>query len=549
MRMPSLDNASSATMRVVQQSRLITPGRLAALALAWLVVILAVAGVWRVARNSVLEEVRSKARDTAAFLASSLDAGQLSGIRRPEDTSTTAFQAIWAILKRAEQTYPDVRYVYTLRPNPARGPDSWEFIVDAQPFAEDLNGNGVIDADEQPALPGTLYDGSDIPALKEALARPSAARDFYTDPWGTLISGYAPVRDAVTSETVAVLGVDVTRASVLAKFRLVDLAAAGSLAVLLAAITAAMLALFGKSQALDLIQQLDERVREKNEQLVAAVAQLRERERIMEQELALARDVQAHLLPSAFPFPDELRFATAYRACSMIGGDLFDVFPVTNHAVAFYIADVSGHGVSAALITAIFKAGADSCRERVASAAREAPGGWLPESASQREPLVVAFMDEMNRCMVEAARPGTFITCLFGLMGLDDGVMSLANAGHTRPIVYRAAEGEAEELRVPSNIALGIMPGFEFEVMHARLHRGDKLLLYTDGISERRNADGLEFGRESLMAVVETLGREDAEGLAAGVMAAADSFGSTVEAHDDQSLLVMEYLERPAPAV
>jgi PAS domain S-box-containing protein len=287
------------------------------------------------------------------------------------------------------------------------------------------------------------------------------------------------------------------------------------------------------------LQQANEIVQEKNDILGRTVYELRERERIMAEELELAQEVQMHFLPKVFPFCDELTFAAQYRSCSKIGGDLYDAFKLGNRTVGFYIADASGHGISAALVTAVLKVSFERFRQH------QPPNGHDP--ASVVNPLedkwrLSTFMGALNKALSETIPDTAFVTFQFGILHLDTGRLLLANAGHVPPIVYDNGNGEIREVAVPSNLPLGMLPSWKYEIAETMLPPGHKLIVYTDGLTEQMNGQLEEFGKDNLLAAIKQHGHLAPEELLGQITETASEFTGESEAIDDQSMLVIDYV-------
>jgi sigma-B regulation protein RsbU (phosphoserine phosphatase) len=200
--------------------------------------------------------------------------------------------------------------------------------------------------------------------------------------------------------------------------------------------------------------------RQINQQLQQAYQQI-------EMDLKLARRLQASFLPRTLPEVGPVRFAVHYRPCGQVGGDFYDVFRLDENHVGFYVADAMGHGVPASLLT-IFLKKAVQPKEVTGSRYRLVP----PEEVLAR----------LNRELMEqqlAQMP--FITMVYGLLDCRDGRLRLARAAHPYP-VYVPRTGDAQQWQSPGTL-LGVFEA-EFPAQHRQLHPGDKLLLFTDGISQ-----------------------------------------------------------------
>lgn len=241
-----------------------------------------------------------------------------------------------------------------------------------------------------------------------------------------------------------------------------------------------------------------------------------------ERELALARDVQQHLLPSSFPPLGRVEVEVLSQPSKQLGGDYYDVLPVDDRHHGFVIADVSGKGAPAALMMA-------SCR---ASLRLCAPGELSPAAVLRR----------VNRALQPDMPPGMYITLFYGILNLDTLSLRFCRAGHEPALLLRASGGPAELLG-DGGMALGMVPDDLFEETLAEgravLAPGDMLSLYTDGITEACNVGGEEFGRDRL---ADTLRRNQSESLAE-ILRRADrylrQFCTLAPRHDDRALLLV----------
>jgi phosphoserine phosphatase RsbU/P len=216
----------------------------------------------------------------------------------------------------------------------------------------------------------------------------------------------------------------------------------------------------------------------------------------MDADLALARGVQQALLPQTYPvFPagarpadSLLQFAHRWIPSEKVAGDLFDVFAVTDKMAGVFICDVMGHGVRAALVTALLRG---LLREQRPLASR--PGDMLAE------------LNNGLQTLLGRTRDLVFVTATYAVIDTQTGQVRLASAGHPAPIHLRRRGGVALSLESGEGpgAALGLLPDALYEVTHYTLERGDGLLMFTDGVFEATRADGEEFGRARLRSAVE----------------------------------------------
>ncbi len=202
-------------------------------------------------------------------------------------------------------------------------------------------------------------------------------------------------------------------------------------------------------------------------------------------ELELARHIQHSALPSVFPpFPERHDFDifASMEPAREVGGDFYDFFMLDSHRLVVLIADVSGKGVPAALFMMQAKTEIHS----------------LVESGLD----VDATFTETNRRLCEANESGMFVTAWLGMLDLTTGMLSYANAGHNPPLVRRAG-GDYEYLRVAKpNFFLAGMDGIKYRKYTMPLFPGDRLFLYTDGVTEACNPEEDMYGEDRLLTVL-----------------------------------------------
>lgn len=494
--------------------------RLLILAGCWLVVIALFVVMTRIAAHAILDEIRAQARGTAIALAAGLDAKELEAIRGPGDMDRPAFQRIQDLIDSVSADNPDVRYIYVMRR--ATGPDAAEtdyvYVVDER--ERDRNGNGVIDPDESPQLPGTAYDATGFPALVEAWQRPAADAAVTADPpYPDSISGYAPVRDAAGT-TVAIVGVDVLADTVTAKQRVVRWTAWG-LALAVNGLLTFVLVLYRKQQlALEHNLALSHELRNRNRQLSRMNQQY-------EEELKLAQDVQLGFLPRELPRHSRLSFERCFVTCAMLGGDLYDAFPLDDDHVALYVADVAGHGASAALISGLVKMTAESLKTE---------GG----EAYERLRHPGAALAHINELVGREMPVDKFVTIIYAVIDLRRLSCRLASAGHPPPALISGSDSTARIVTATTGPAIGLMPASEWPETEFLLGPRDKLCFFTDGIPEAMSEAREEFGETRFLALLSRYGREPTPALIERLTRALAEHRGAQAVSDDFTLLVAE---------
>ncbi len=258
-----------------------------------------------------------------------------------------------------------------------------------------------------------------------------------------------------------------------------------------------------------------------NTTIAALKGYIEEAEHRHDAELALARQIQHSALPSVFPpYPDRVDFDLYASMCAAreVGGDFYDFFMLNNHTLVFLVADVSGKGVPAAL--------------------------FMMKAKTEIHSLMVSKMEvdeaftEANRVLCEANESGMFVTAWLGKLDLSTGELAFANAGHNPPLLRRA-NGEYEYLRVERpNFFLAGMEGIRYRRNLVALGPGDRLFLYTDGVTEACDKDEAMFGEKRLLDTLNGLGeKETPKETCDAVISAVSAFADGAEQSDDITML------------
>jgi sigma-B regulation protein RsbU (phosphoserine phosphatase) len=268
-------------------------------------------------------------------------------------------------------------------------------------------------------------------------------------------------------------------------------------------------------------------------QLQDYATELQNRNLAMAEDLKMAHEVQEAFLPRDYPvFPpgvppesSELHFDHVYCPCDAVGGDFLNVLALGPRRAGLFICDVMGHGIRAALVTAVVR-------------------GLLEEL----KPVAgdpAAFLDALNRGFLHIVRrrePLIFVSALYGVVDLNRGEFCFANAGHPNPLLVRGGGDGSSWLRpegVRGEGALGLFEHQSHMSQRAVLCPGDTLLLMTDGILDILGPDGEPFGEHGVEACVRNrvAAGETSDVLLRGVVADAQAYGTPSAIHDDICLL------------
>lgn len=233
-------------------------------------------------------------------------------------------------------------------------------------------------------------------------------------------------------------------------------------------------------------------------------------------QMAIAREVQRKLLPQHMPALETLDYAGSCEPAWTVGGDFYDFLDKGNGRVGFVLADVSGKGVSAALLMANLQA---SVRSQYVPALEDL--GRLFRS--------------VNKLFYESVMVGFFATLFFAEYFDATRRLRYVNCGHCPAFLFHA-DGQCEKLHATATV-LGIFENWDCTVGEAAISCGDILVVYSDGVTEARNGSGEFFGEERLLAAVRANASLSAKRLAKAIAEAAHDFGGK-EQDDDLTLLV-----------
>lgn len=240
-------------------------------------------------------------------------------------------------------------------------------------------------------------------------------------------------------------------------------------------------------------------------------------------ELTLATAIQASMLPHIFPpFPDRKEFDifASMEPAREVGGDFYDFFLIDEDHLCTLIADVSGKGIPAALFMMISKTILQSC-------------AMLGRS-------VADILAKTNEALCSNNQVEMFVTVWVGVLEISTGKMVAANAGHEYPII-KHADGNFEMLKDRHGFVIGGMPETKYHEYTIDFKPGDKLFIYTDGITEATNAEMKMFGNERLLTALNQSEDTSVKGLITNVRSAIGDFVKDAEQFDDLTMLCLEY--------
>src|SRR5216684_2665664 len=247
------------------------------------------------------------------------------------------------------------------------------------------------------------------------------------------------------------------------------------------------------------------------------VARERERQRL-EQEINIARDIQQALLPRNFRDYPHLSVTGCNFPCLSVGGDYFDVFPLGENRTAFLIADVSGKGLGAALLTPMLP-------------------GALSGMTLGTDPA--RLFNHLNRFLCNHAEVGRYATMFFGILD-EQGDLEYINAGHPSPILIRC-NGNADEAFTEGSFPVGLVQEAEYATARVKLEPGDTLVLFSDGVTEAMDPQEDLFGMPRLVKLLTGHNETPLDDLQKLVLEAVENFARGASQADDLTLLLVRY--------
>lgn len=247
-----------------------------------------------------------------------------------------------------------------------------------------------------------------------------------------------------------------------------------------------------------------------------------EKERI-NAELQLASDIQAHMLPCIFPpFPGRKEFDlyALMHPAKEVGGDFYDFFLVNEDKLAVIVADVSGKGVPAALFMVIAKT--------------------LIKNYTQMDMEPSEVFTTVNHLLCDGNDAGLFVTAWMGVLEIETGKLTYVNAGHNPPLIKRAG-GNFEYLRERTGFVLAGMDGIKYRQNTYDLHPGDRIFLYTDGVTESTNEHEELYGEERLQHFLNNHETGNTEEILDALRKDLRDFSNEAPQFDDITMLLLDY--------
>lgn len=238
----------------------------------------------------------------------------------------------------------------------------------------------------------------------------------------------------------------------------------------------------------------------------------------MEDELKIARDIQRGLQPTALPTEGWFRAAGSSTPSTQVGGDYFDVHKISQESWIAVVADVSGKGVSSALLASLLQ------------------GTFLMASSDLAH--FGPSMSRLNEFLLDRTGGEKYATIFYSLLQ-NDGTLTYVNAGHCAPFLV-GRDGRLRALQTTA-MPVGMIEGAEFGVVQVKMEPGDKLVIYSDGLTEAEGPSGGFFDTERLRECLRENATLGAIALHAAILARVDRFTEGGAMRDDITTVVLEY--------
>jgi sigma-B regulation protein RsbU (phosphoserine phosphatase) len=246
----------------------------------------------------------------------------------------------------------------------------------------------------------------------------------------------------------------------------------------------------------------------------------------LQSELDIAREVQRRLFPQSVPKVPGLDLYGVCKAARSVSGDYYDFLKIDEHRLGLVLGDVSGKGISAALLMAAIQ---------FALRAQFYDGFVGGEGSTLTQLSTAQVVDRLNRQLYSSTPLEKYVTFFFAIYDARTRNLSYTNAGHLPPILFR--EGKIDRLRTGGTV-VGLFPSMKYEVGEVRLEPKDLLLAYTDGITEPENTYGEEFGESRLLDVAKRMLSASPEVLAETIYHSVDEWTDSPELQDDMTLVL-----------
>ena len=240
----------------------------------------------------------------------------------------------------------------------------------------------------------------------------------------------------------------------------------------------------------------------------------------IDKELEYAKQIQLSVLPMNYPNNENYAINAQMIAAKEVGGDFYDFYELGDNTVAFLVADVSGKGIPAAMFMMTAKT--------------------IIKDLAERGIPVNEILTLANEKLCENNESGMFVTAWMGILDINSGKLQYSNAGHNPPVIKRA-NGTIEYLKSRAGFVLAGMEGVRYRVNELTLERGDRIFLYTDGVTEATDSNNQLYGEDRLLKFMTDNVGLDGTALLPSLKFDIDEFVGDAPQFDDITMLVLDY--------
>ncbi len=251
--------------------------------------------------------------------------------------------------------------------------------------------------------------------------------------------------------------------------------------------------------------------------------ELQQKNDFIEQDMEIAAKVQEKLLPETLPQIPNIEFSASYIPCLSIGGDFYDVFEIDDEYIGLFMSDAAGHGSSAALIVSIVKTLLQSHDDIIYPA---------------------KLVKHLNDFMALNTPAFSYVTLFYGLLNKNTGVMCYTLAGHPSPVIISTQKGRAIKLESTGGL-VGSFDFNEFEQQEIALEKGDRLFIYTDGLSEAQDLHKQQFGIDNILALLTRDDYLNATDILTSIKQSLNQHTNNDTLKDDIAMLVVDFERTP----
>lgn len=297
--------------------------------------------------------------------------------------------------------------------------------------------------------------------------------------------------------------------------------------------------LFARMQAGQRILEMEQALQQKNKRITETLSKLQALHEIIQKDLIEAERLQLSLIPEHHKKLEHGDVSILFKSCGHVGGDLVGFFRFARDHLGIYSIDVSGHGISSALVTARL-AGYLSRNNKAQNIAfeRNSNGGFTHRSPAQ-------IAEALNNQLLADMETEHYFTLAFADINLTTGHTRFVQAGHPYPVIIR--KNGTTELVGNGGPPIGLVPGAQYQTNTLNLKHGDRLLLYSDGITECQNAAGMLYEDDRMRtALSDHMGNKGLEYLNS-MLWDVSQFADGTPFYDDISAILFEFSECTVP--